>query len=78
MLTHAAVSQRLKTSRARIERLAGNILQIGVNLVRWLIGGDDRGRAREAQVPAIVVETLHLSLTGLWDGLAFIYICVHI
>lgn len=71
---HAAVSLGLKTWRAGVEWLAGCVLQAGVDLVGWFRGRDDRGRARKAQVPTIVVEALHLSLTGLWDRLTFIYI----
>lgn len=76
-LTHAAVSLGLKTWRAGVEWLTGCVLQAGVDLVGWFRGRDDRGRARKAQVPTIVVEALHLSLTGLWDRLTFIYICRH-
>lgn len=74
-LTHTAVSLGLKTWRAQVEWLAGRVLSAGVDLVGRIRGRDDRGWAREAQVPAIVVEALHLSLTGLWDCLTFIYIC---
>lgn len=71
---HAAVSLGLKTQRAGVEWLAGRVLQAGVDLVGGFRGRDDRGRARKAQVAPIVVKALHLSLTGLWDCLTFIYI----
>lgn len=64
--THTAVSLRLVTQRAGVMGLRRRDCRL------W--GWDDGRRARKAQVPSIVVEALHFSFAGIWNGLTLVYV----
>lgn len=60
--------------RTGVEGLTDRALQGGPWLAGGVWGWDDRGGAGETQVSSIVVETLHLPLAGLRDGVTLIYV----
>ena len=67
-LTCTAVSLWLVPQGA----LVGLRLALGEARGGGLRGRDDGGGAGQAQVAPVMVKALHLSFTGIWDGLTFI------